>query len=219
MNGIAKNIKKLRQRKGLTQEELGEKLHVTWQAVSNWETGKNQPDIKTLTSLAAFFEVDIKELLYGPTPDEGRPKRKWMAVILCSLAVISWAICLPLGRYAEYMVREHSVAQWRFLYRLVINPAVFFLLGTAISSLFFLGRSRFPIQPAICRGILAAAILFCFLHGWMVLHLFWAVPIPRGLFFFFLTDVCWDNSWIFLLVGILFFVSENGVKAQERKSG
>ena len=39
MSDIMKNIKRLRQRKGLTQEELGSKLHVTRQAVSNWETG------------------------------------------------------------------------------------------------------------------------------------------------------------------------------------
>ena len=42
MNDIMKNIKRLRQERGLTQEELAEKLHVTRQAVSNWETGVSQ---------------------------------------------------------------------------------------------------------------------------------------------------------------------------------
>ena len=63
MSDIMKNIKRLRQRKGLTQEELGSKLHVTRQAVSNWETGKNQPDIEILKSLAETLEVDVSELL------------------------------------------------------------------------------------------------------------------------------------------------------------
>lgn len=52
MNAVAKNLKRLRKQTGLTQEELAEKLHVTRQAVSSWETAKTQPDIETLTALA-----------------------------------------------------------------------------------------------------------------------------------------------------------------------
>lgn len=46
MNDIGKNIKKLRQRNKLTQEELAETLRVTRQAVSNWETGKSPISIR-----------------------------------------------------------------------------------------------------------------------------------------------------------------------------
>ena len=84
MNDIMKNIKRLRQRKGLTQEELGSKLHVTRQAVSNWETGKNQPDIEILKSLAEILEVDVNELLYAPKPDMDRQRRR------CSVPWLWW---------------------------------------------------------------------------------------------------------------------------------
>lgn len=47
MNEVANSIKKLRQDKQLSQEQLAEQLHVTRQAVSNWETGKTQPDVDT----------------------------------------------------------------------------------------------------------------------------------------------------------------------------
>ena len=49
----------------LTQEELAEKLSVTRQAISNYETGKTQPDIETLNKIASILEVSVEELIYG----------------------------------------------------------------------------------------------------------------------------------------------------------
>ena len=68
MNEVANSIKKLRQEKQLSQEQLAEQLHVTRQAVSSWETGKTQPDIETLTRLAEFFGVSVEHLIYGKPP-------------------------------------------------------------------------------------------------------------------------------------------------------
>lgn len=65
MNKVNTTIKRLRQEKGINQEQLAEQLHVTRQAVSNWETGKTQPDIETLTQIAAYFDVSVERLIYG----------------------------------------------------------------------------------------------------------------------------------------------------------
>lgn len=65
MNIVSNSIKKLREEKGMTQDELAEKLNVTRQAVSNWETGKTQPDIETLTRLAEIFDVSVERIIYG----------------------------------------------------------------------------------------------------------------------------------------------------------
>lgn len=65
MTEIAKNIKKIRNAKKITQEELAVKINVTRQAVSNWETGKTQPDIETLQAIAEAFEIGFEELIYG----------------------------------------------------------------------------------------------------------------------------------------------------------
>ena len=64
-NMVAASIKNLRKQKGLTQDQLAEALHVTRQAVSNWENGKTEPDIETITQLAEFFEVDAETIIYG----------------------------------------------------------------------------------------------------------------------------------------------------------
>ena len=59
-------IFKLRTKKGLSQEELAEKIFVTRQAVSRWENGETIPNIDTLKLLSGLFDVSINTLLGSP---------------------------------------------------------------------------------------------------------------------------------------------------------
>lgn len=79
MNKVNMMIKLLRTEKGMNQEQLAEQLHVTRQAVSNWETGKTQPDIETLTQLAECFGVSVEQLIYGKeySKETGEIKKTW----------------------------------------------------------------------------------------------------------------------------------------------
>ena len=58
-------IKRLRENKKLTQEELAQKIFVTSKAVSKWETGKGFPDVGLLESLGKALDVSVIELLSG----------------------------------------------------------------------------------------------------------------------------------------------------------
>ena len=69
MSEVANSINKLRLEKQLSQEQLAEQLHVTRQAVSNWENGKTQPDVDTLMQLASVFDVSVERIIYG----KGKP--------------------------------------------------------------------------------------------------------------------------------------------------
>ena len=60
---IGKQISLLRKSKGLTQNELGERLGISFQAVSKWERGENLPDITLLPSLAKILETSIDNIL------------------------------------------------------------------------------------------------------------------------------------------------------------
>lgn len=60
---IGKNVKRLRQNKGITQEQLGEVLGISSQAVSKWENGSALPDIMVLPKLADYFGISIDELM------------------------------------------------------------------------------------------------------------------------------------------------------------
>ena len=59
-------IYELRTKKGLSQEEIAEKVFVTRQAVSRWETGETIPNIDTLKLLSQLFDVSINTLLGSP---------------------------------------------------------------------------------------------------------------------------------------------------------
>ena len=58
-------IRTLREKKGLTQEELAQRIFVSGKAVSKWETGKGYPDISLLEPLAAALGISVIELLSG----------------------------------------------------------------------------------------------------------------------------------------------------------
>lgn len=59
-------ILQLRTNSGLSQEELAEKVYVTRQAVSRWETGETIPNTETLKLLSNYFNVSINTLLGSP---------------------------------------------------------------------------------------------------------------------------------------------------------
>ena len=57
---------KLREQRGLSQQELADQLHVTRQAVSRWERGETTPNPETLKQLSALLHVSINTLLGVP---------------------------------------------------------------------------------------------------------------------------------------------------------
>ncbi|MCH5250966.1 MAG: helix-turn-helix domain-containing protein [Lachnospiraceae bacterium] len=67
---IGEFLKRLRNEKELTQEQLAEKLGVSNRTVSRWETGNNLPDIGMLIQLAEFYDIDIREIIDGGRKSE-----------------------------------------------------------------------------------------------------------------------------------------------------
>lgn len=62
---VGTNIATLRKRKGITQNELGERIGVSFQAVSKWERGETLPDITLLPDLAVILETSVDFILLG----------------------------------------------------------------------------------------------------------------------------------------------------------
>ena len=65
-------ILELRTQKGMSQDELAEKVFVSRQAVSRWENGETVPNTETLKLLSKVFDVSINTLL-------GSPRMLWNA--------------------------------------------------------------------------------------------------------------------------------------------
>lgn len=60
---IGDKLKELRKGKGLSQEQLAEKIGVSRQAITKWESGKGLPDIENMVILAETFEISLDELV------------------------------------------------------------------------------------------------------------------------------------------------------------
>lgn len=65
INSVGNQISMLRKQKGLTQNELGERLGISFQAVSKWERGETLPDTAILLDLAEVLETTVDYILTG----------------------------------------------------------------------------------------------------------------------------------------------------------
>lgn len=78
--GIAGRIQKLRKSKGISQEELADRIGVSRQAVSKWESGQSTPDIEKIILLSEYFGTTTDYLLKGIEPSD-ETEKKWNANI------------------------------------------------------------------------------------------------------------------------------------------
>jgi len=62
---LSSQMKKYRAEAGLSQDALAEKIFVSRQTISNWETGKNYPDINSLLRMSEVFGISVDSLLKG----------------------------------------------------------------------------------------------------------------------------------------------------------
>ena len=60
---FAEKLKELRKQKGISQEQLAEKIHVSRQAITKWETGIGIPDIENLLAISSLFNESLDSLL------------------------------------------------------------------------------------------------------------------------------------------------------------
>lgn len=101
MNSFENNLKRLRNRQNMKQDDLAERMNVSRQTISGWETGRRQPDLDTLKNLAEVLDVDIHELIYGNKPGEyPRFQKKhviWTAVCggLVTALLLFWLLIWP----------------------------------------------------------------------------------------------------------------------------
>lgn len=62
---LAAQIKRRRTELGLSQEALAEKIYVSRQTISNWETDRTYPDVQSLLLLSVLFDTTVDELIKG----------------------------------------------------------------------------------------------------------------------------------------------------------
>ena len=99
-------LQELRKQRGLTQEELAEKLYVSRTAISKWESGRGYPNIESLKAIAKFFSVTVDELLSSGevltiAEEDNKRKEKHFRDLIYGLLDLCIAMFLFLPFFAE----------------------------------------------------------------------------------------------------------------------
>ena len=95
---VGNQIRECRQRLGLSQEELAQRLYVTRVTVSHWETGKTLPDVQSMLLLANLFGTTIDEMVRGDVDEmremveKDEQQRKAFAIALGAVEVTVIAV-------------------------------------------------------------------------------------------------------------------------------
>jgi transcriptional regulator with XRE-family HTH domain len=139
MTSVGENIKNIRKKNNITQEELAEKLNVTRQAVSNWENGKTEPDIETLTNIAQIFDISIDELVDGIPKGikelRGKKSHLYIGIGFTLFYIISSLLMIILEKPLHDYVNSSYDVFYSALCVLVWKPLTVFSAGIGISAL------------------------------------------------------------------------------------
>lgn len=131
MRDIGKNIKEFRIRNSYSQEEMAEKLYVTRQTISNYETGKSRPDVDTLIRIADIYGVDVNQLIYGEnemTRDE--VIRRNVRIGICATLIVAMAVFIHwFDGYSRIIAGRTSDLTWRALFIDVMRPLMSIAIG------------------------------------------------------------------------------------------
>ena len=135
---FADNLKTLRRARGLSQEELAGRLHVTRQTISKWENALSVPDAELLLRLAEELEVPVSRLLGGPVEEEPAPDQ-----VAAHLAELNRLL-------AERNRRSRRI--WRVVAGVLIGLAAATVLLTLLNAAAFRSITTDTEQTAIPIG-------------------------------------------------------------------
>lgn len=181
MRDIGKNIRTLRIQKKMTQDDLAEKLFVTRQTVSNYETGRSRPDIEMVLRVADALEVDANAVLYGPPVPQSH-KTEIRRIILC---VVLLAVCgilsAELHQVSVELSRVYNQYLLQWMLELLLDPTIMLLLGWALMQGIALLFNIRPLQQKWVRyaryGIYGLLVLnfllvapYLIFQGWVYIR-------------------------------------------------
>lgn len=125
-NKVAKNIKKARTEKNMTQMDLADAMGVSYQAVSNWERGNSMPDISKLPELCTILGISFEELVGGESK-AAKAAKKIMEDENASITLEELADIAPMvkPKKIEETVKENAASEEKVDLSVLIQLAPF----------------------------------------------------------------------------------------------
>lgn len=210
MRDIGKNIRDLRLRAGLNQDQLAERLYVTRQTISNYENGRTRPDVDQILRIAEIFGTDANTVLYGPPVPEGRRSAYIRTVVGAGLttalgAVYYWAV--PIVKNWQ---RTNYDPRPVVGLAVILRPLLLLLLGwTLVQILSLAVPIKTPQKPWVrrVRWVLPAVTLCGLLSGvtYVLLYyveLFNALPDFLWSFLYKVLLATMDHPYAYSFLGV-----------------
>ena len=168
---IADRIQRLRKTKGMSQEELADRVGVSRQAVSKWESGQSMPDMDKIVVMSDYFEVTTDYLLKGKEPIETVQKNG--EVLASQVLYIASTALIAIGllvAFANWYENQRTEDIWGAMIIQVVGMVAYFI-GRVISNekptphINFLNIILAEFMPvSMVSGLLSVAILK---QGWV----------------------------------------------------
>jgi hypothetical protein len=106
---IGEIISSLRKEKGMTQNELAEKMNVTDKAVSKWERNLSCPDVNSIPKLAEVLGTTVEELLNAQTKKENNKVNNIINIALIGVA-LAMGICIIVTSILKQIETNNAIA-------------------------------------------------------------------------------------------------------------
>ena len=161
----------------MTQDELAEKLSVSRQTVSNYETGKSKPDIDMLMNMAEALSVDINAIIYGKEKDNSfdniERKKELKKIIIWTVVIILFGVLhFFLTDWAEAIAERDFLTSPSMFVMFIMRPAIFILLAwTGMRVIAFCLKAKRPDAAwlkYVKYVVIAVIVLYFAIFTWMV---------------------------------------------------
>ena len=155
-----KFIAALRKEKGMTQEQLGERLCVTNKTISRWENGNYMPNIEMLSLLSKEFDVSINEMISGERLGTEEFKKAADDNLVTALNSSTFTLKEKIAFFKKKWLREHIAT--------IVLCVVAWIGIIVLLTLKTQGNDKFPILGAV--GVLLAVLFYVVLYNRMMAY-------------------------------------------------
>lgn len=149
---FGEQFKKLRTEKKLTQDQVAAQLHISRQAVSNWENNKNLPDIEMLVDIARTFHLSLDQMILGDDAennmaaklikdggDTRRAKLNLVSICIGTSLLIMGAGCILIKAFSVEYIDAAGILHENFF----LLPIGFLFIFCGLLSFVIAGISTF----------------------------------------------------------------------------
>lgn len=152
---LGERIKQNRVDKGLTQQDLAEKMNVSRPTISNWETGRSYPDLESLVEISNLFGESLDRLLKGDEQTvrkmnldmlKGQRLKRILAVLLVPVLLVA-----AYFSWMTYADRRKEIVAIEDVYNLTLNTANGLSRETEIKGTVELDRDETVLFPSVIQ--------------------------------------------------------------------